>query len=94
MERYEYVPIFLLMSIIAGFSLFVAWLSERTIPELMALSQSWLVLWNFVYIFFLRGPLEEEFGWRGHALSRLQLLHPSLGSSITLGINGLFGICL
>jgi membrane protease YdiL (CAAX protease family) len=34
---------------------------------------------------FLSGPLNEEAGWRGFALPRLQEKHSALGSSLFLG---------
>ena len=40
----------------------------------------------FVYIFFLGGPLGEEFGWRGYALPKLNMIFKPLYSSFILGI--------
>lgn len=40
----------------------------------------------FVYIFFLGGPLGEEFGWRGYALPKLNMIFKPLYSSLILGI--------
>ncbi|MBS7658002.1 MAG: CPBP family glutamic-type intramembrane protease [Candidatus Bathyarchaeia archaeon] len=61
-------------------------LSGETIPELAVLSQPWLILGNFIYILFLGGPFQEEFGWRGYALPRLQAHHNALVSSLMLGL--------
>jgi membrane protease YdiL (CAAX protease family) len=78
-------PIFLLMPSIVGLSLLLAIIGGEPAPEIAALSQPWIVIPAFFYILLLGGPVEEEFGWRGYALDRLQRNFNALLSSIIIG---------
>jgi len=81
-----YVPIFFLFPIITGGALLLAIISGEALPELSVLSNPFLIAVGFVYIFFLGGPFQEEWGWRGYALDRLQARWNALASSLLLGV--------
>lgn len=80
------IPIFLLMPAIVGVSLWLAVIGGEPLPQMPVLSNPWIILPAFLQIFFLGGPLAEEFGWRGYALDRLQMRYNALFSSIILGV--------
>lgn len=89
-QKKWYIPIFLLFPMITGGALLLAMLSGEALPELSVLFNPISIIVGFVYIFFLGGPFQEEWGWRGYALDRLQMRWNAFTSSMILGI--LWGI--
>ncbi|WP_254807434.1 CPBP family intramembrane glutamic endopeptidase [Natronosalvus amylolyticus] len=83
-DRRWFVPILVLFPAVAviGVGVSLAFGGEPTYPwagELPALPIA------FIWILFLGGPLQEEFGWRGYALEPLLERFGALGGSLGLG---------
>lgn len=79
------LPCLLLLPAINGGILLVAWQTERGLPAFPWTEQLVAIPIAFVYILLLLGPLQEEFGWRGYALDRLQSRWNALSASVVLG---------
>ena len=84
-EKKWWIPILLIFPIISGVALLIAVLAGEKLPDLFWISAPILILVRFVAYLFTGGPLQEEFGWRGYALDRLQTRFNALISSIILG---------
>jgi uncharacterized protein len=61
-------------------------LSTGQVPVLTMLSQPIMILPSFLMIFFLQGPVPEEFGWRGYLLDRFQARWSPLVASLVMGV--------
>lgn len=81
-----YLIVFLLFPLLIGGSLWIAILLGDPIPEMPALERPYELPVAFVFILLLGGPLQEEFGWRGFLLDKLQETYSALTSGIVSGL--------
>ena len=81
------IPMFLLIPAITGGALLMATLNAGQSPEFGILFyQPWLIPLAFIFMLLVAGSVQEEFGWRGYALDRLQRRsNNALISSLILG---------
>ncbi len=84
--RVWWVPTILIFPLICGGALLLAILGGSRVPDLMWVSDPLLIVTFFFSVLLFQGPLQEEFGWRGYALGRLQTRFNALNSSIILGL--------
>jgi len=87
-----YLIVFLLLPLLIGLPLLVAQLAGESIPGSWGVREAGeaplpiFAVIAFFMIFFLGGPLQEEFGWRGYATDRLQEKFNALWTGIVMGL--------
>lgn len=79
------LPILLFWPALAGLAYALTRLLGGTTGPTPLASQPWMVLPTFAFMLVASGPIQEEFGWRGFALDRLQATQGALGASLLLG---------
>jgi len=86
-EKIHYLVVaIVLIPILCFFSLWLAIITEGIVPaEIINLSRWDITIPYIITIFFIGGPLQEEFGWRGYALDRLESKYNALSSSLIIG---------
>jgi len=81
-----YAVAFFAFPILIGGAMAIAMLMGESMPPSEGLANPAVLPIAFVFILFLGGPLQEEFGWRGVLLPRLlERMGPSL-SSMLIGL--------
>jgi membrane protease YdiL (CAAX protease family) len=81
-----WLVILILFPVLIGGSLFLAIALGDPLPEFPALAQPFTLPIALIFIFFLGGPLQEEFGWRGYAFENLRGQYSALIASIIAGL--------
>ncbi|MFX1390798.1 MAG: lysostaphin resistance A-like protein [Promethearchaeota archaeon] len=86
-EKWQFLLIsILLLPFLYLSSLYLAVITERLpFPSLSITDDYMFILVNFIFFFFITGPFQEEFGWRGYALDKIQTKWNALESSLVLG---------
>jgi len=82
--------IFLLPLLVAAAARHIYIWRGGELPDSEVLGSPPTILLLFIVLFFMGGSVNEEFGWRGYALDRIQAKHNALLSSLMLG--ALWGI--
>jgi len=77
--------IFLLPLLVAAAARYLYIWRGGGLPDSPVLGSPATVVVLFLVLFFFGGSLNEEFGWRGYALDRIQSKHNALLSSLVLG---------
>ncbi|MBM7650916.1 membrane protease YdiL (CAAX protease family) [Neobacillus cucumis] len=80
--------LFILIGVPAVMFLGIIALNGGTLPSFHGLISSFFIgyLIQFVIIFLFCGPLSEELGWRGFALTRMQSRFGALKASLLMGV--------
>lgn len=81
-----YIIIFLLFPLISFISLFLLKIFGEYTFNWEIFTKPWMIIYFFFEILLLGGPLQEEFGWRGYVLDKLQRKFSAIKSSIIIGI--------
>lgn len=87
-EKKSYMAIaIVLIPILCLLSLGLALITEGIVLADIVNVSRWDIFIPYIFtVFFIGGPLQEEFGWRGYALDRLESKYNALSSSLIVGV--------
>lgn len=81
-----YLAVFATFPVLIGGAFLLAALFGAPMPEIEALANPVVIPVAFLFILFLGGPIQEEFGWRGILQDRLQDRMGALYAALIVGV--------